>query len=572
MYFRFPILLLFIFACIGGLLFLQAEFGKRPSEVNGHPMVPNEPRDRLVTKGEPIDTIDPHDLRAHVEFLADDLLEGRDTGSRGARIAAKYITSQFERVGLEPVGDDESYLQAVSFVRQSASASSVFNVEIDGEMVPLEYGRDFVVTGMPMVSGQLQTLEAVFAGFGVKAEEYNYDDYDGLDASGRAVIYVGGEPKSDDETYFKGESATPYSGITRKLSNAEKSGASLAIRVVGKEKLQGYTWDTVSKYYLTPRMRLKASQPSTNSFVSIAVSPEAAEILFAGEEQSYAQIAAGAVQGALTTFDLKKKIQIRIDFDHQETQDNNVVGYLPGSDPEIKSEVVVFTAHYDHIGVGTPVAGDSIYNGAADNASGVAGLLELAEAFSAMAVPPRRSLLFLALTAEEKGLLGSRFYVENPIFPLSQTAANFNLDMIGIMDTTALVVYGIERSTLGDDIRAAAEQVGLEILPDDMPEEHVFYRSDHYNFARMGVPAIFPSFGIDQSHKNDMMKFYHQRGDDINLSWLNYKYMKRHVQVVFLASLAVANANDMPTWTPGDEFEKVRAKSQQKTLTTNGKE
>ncbi|RMF66200.1 MAG: M28 family peptidase, partial [Calditrichaeota bacterium] len=257
-------------------------------------------------------------------------------------------------------------------------------------------------------------------------------------------------------------------------------------------------------------------------------------------------------------FELNKKVEYRIDFENKTIEDRNVVGFLEGSDPGLKSQIIVFTAHYDHIGVGTPVNGDSTYNGAADNASGVSGLLELADAFSSLPNPPRRSLLFLAVTAEEKGLLGSEYYVEHPLFPLEQTVADFNLDMIGIGDTTGIVVYGIDRTTLGEEIRKAAARVGLKILPDEMPEQRIFYRSDHFNFAKHGIPVAFTGFGLRRAWFDEFEKFYHQPSDDRTLPF-NYHYMKKHMQALFLAALAVADADEPPKWAPGDEFENARS-------------
>ncbi|MCH7755194.1 M28 family peptidase [candidate division KSB1 bacterium] len=255
---------------------------------------------------------------------------------------------------------------------------------------------------------------------------------------------------------------------------------------------------------------------------------------------------------------MNKKVQMKFIVENKQIEDSNVAGFLEGSDPELKSEVIVFTAHYDHMGIGTPVKGDSIYNGAADNASGTSGLIELAEAFSLLPQRPKRSLLFLAVTAEEKGLLGSEFYVTNPIFPLAKTVANFNLDMIGIGDTTGMVVYGIERSTLGDMITKAVQEVGLEIIPDELPEQRIFYRSDHFSFVKRGIPSIMPGFGIRREWFANFNKFYHQPSDDANLSYFNFGYMKKNVQAIFLAGLWVANAEKSPTWTPGDEFENAR--------------
>jgi Zn-dependent M28 family amino/carboxypeptidase len=263
------------------------------------------------------------------------------------------------------------------------------------------------------------------------------------------------------------------------------------------------------------------------------------------------------VQGESKSFAMKRRVRFKDLSKERGVVDRNVVGFLEGSDPDLESEVVIFSAHYDHIGIGTPAEEDSIYNGAADNASGVAGLLELAEAFTLLQKRPRRSLLFLAVTAEEKGLLGSEFYVKNPIIHLENTVANFNLDMLGIGDDPEIIVYGSERSSLGQIIRKAAEVVELKIIADELPEERFYQRSDHYNFARMGVPAIYPSIAIDKKSSSAFSTYYHRPNDDIHLPF-NYQYMKKHVQMILLAGLWMANADERPQWTEGDEFENVR--------------
>ncbi len=510
-----------------------------------------------------MDAIEANDLRAHVEFLADDLLEGRDTGSRGARVAANYIKTCFQRFGLEPVGDEGTFFQRIPFRKKAIANSSQMKVEINGEMVPLNYKSDFLVVKPPHRSGEPLTLASAFAGFGIRADEYDYDDYRDLDVAGKAVIYLGGEPASGDTAFFAGERPTKYSRSRAKRRLAGEVGAAASVSVFGAREAARFSWNDLQRFLARPGVQLdeRANSSSAGDIPAMVVSADAAELLFADEGQSYADLDRMAEKGALQPFAMKKKLEFKINFTDEPFEDNNVVGYLEGSDPALKSEVIVITAHYDHVGIGTPVAGDSVYNGAADNASGVAGLLELAEAFSSLPQAPRRSLLFLAVTGEEKGLLGSRYYVEHPIYPLKKTVANFNLDMIGLGDSTAMVVFGGERSSLGENVRKAAEALGVAIYPDEIPEERVFYRSDHYSFARKGVPAVLPSFGMHREWMSEFRKFYHRPSDDKNLRWLNYNNMRQHVRVVFAAALEVANAENAPRWVDGDEFGKVRQAS-----------
>ncbi len=555
MYFKLPIAIVFIFCCIVFVMLLQGQ--------SEHPVA--RPVENVKAVGTDMDVaefaiseIKDSDLQAHLEFLADDLLEGRDTGSRGARLASMYIATQFERYGLSGAGEKGTYFQTVPLSEYRVKPESAVLVEVDGEMIPLKYMDDFVVTGMS--NGTPATYELTYAGFGIKADEYDYDDYAGLDVAGKAAVYVSGEPKSDDEAFFEGEKRTRYSSGREKRKAAEKAGAGGSLGVVRKDQLTAFPWERLQGFLTRPRVRL--SQPDDSGSVpelpSVLVHADAAELIFAGSGHSYSDIDQEATAGKTTTFAMQKKVTFDIRFDKRDFNDRNVVGFLEGSDEELKSELIVFSAHYDHVGIGRPVAGDSIYNGAADNASGVSGLLELAEALSSLPKAPKRSLLFLAVTAEEKGLLGSRYYVAHPFFPLAQTAANFNLDMLGISDTTGIVVYGIDRSTLGEPMRRAAARFGLQIYPDDMPEQRIFYRSDHYNFAVKGVPTIYPSYGVNRQTMPEVAKYYHRPSDDPGLQALNYRLMQRHVQMVFQAALWVANADDSPQWHAGDEFEKIR--------------
>lgn len=567
MYFRFPILLLLIMAGLTALIVFKGKLDDMAAShaanmpVQSSIVASSEElvEDKVTLYESSLQTITSKDLRAHVDFLADDLLEGRDTASRGIKLAALYIVNQFKKFGIKGAGPGDSFFQPVEFYRKQVSAACEFKIEIDGEMVPLKYGQDFVVAIPPKQHELNLVRELVFAGFGIQAEEYDYDDFENLDVTGKATVYVTGEPGSGDDNFFAGSKTTVYGSSSAKRKTAKRLGADVVIGVIRPELFEQISWAGVRRFYEGGKISLKSSA-SEDDFVAIVIHPRAAELLFAGTEQTFAAIDTSASQGQAHSFEMNKKCEIRIIHKEERTIDNNVAGLLEGSDPDLKSEIVVFTAHYDHVGIGAVVKGDSVYNGAADNASGVAGLIELAEAFATLPQPPKRSLLFLALTAEEKGLLGSKYYVNHPIFPLSETVADFNLDMVGIGDTTGIVVYGLERSSLGKDIKKAASHVGLKILPDELPEERIFYRSDHYNFAKKGVPAIMPSFGLNREWFSVFTTFYHQPSDDVNLVYFDFNFMKKMVQVTFLAGLWVADASSPPTWTPGDEFEKMRAK------------
>ncbi|MFQ5640397.1 MAG: M28 family peptidase, partial [bacterium] len=459
-----------------------------------------------------------------------------------------------------PVGADSSYFQSVSLRQSKVSPESQLSIEIDGEMIPLKYGEDFLVVSAPDHEVEFES-DLIFTGFGIQAPEYHYDDFENVDVAGKVTLYLTGEPESGDADYFKGQASSKYTNGRVKRNIARSLNARATIGIARTQLLQQMSWNMFRKFYTSARVTLSNRSTQRQARLpALFLHPNIGKILFSNTQMNFEGIEQAAAQDSLTSFAMNRKVRIKARLEEKQIEDRNVVALLEGSDPELKSEVVVFSAHYDHVGIGATVDGDSVYNGAADNASGIAGLLELAEAFSTCPDPPKRSLLFLAVTAEEKGLLGSEYYVENPIFPLSKTAANFNFDMIGWGDTTGIVVYGAERSSLGEDIHEAADKIGLKILPDELPEQRIFYRSDHYNFARKGIPTVFPSFGLARESFPDFEAYYHTPSDDVNLPF-NYNYMKKHVQVVYLAGLKVANVEEPPKWNPGDEFGKIARSS-----------
>ena len=554
MYYRFPFLLLIILALAAGLTYFGLKAGHRvEAPAEGQRLLPAADTSASPTAG--FNSVTERELRAHVRFLADDLLQGRDTGSRGARLAALYLANQFEQMGLQPAGDNGTFFQTVPLRRVRPSQQTRVSVEIDGEMVPLRYGEDFLVLSAPEQSEEL-TLDLVFTGFGIQAPEYNYDDFGGVDVSGKATLYLSGEPSSPDSGFFAGAKRTRYSSGRVKRQIAAGLGARAVLGILKPADLERVSWEAFRRFFSESQVQLADTVGQAPSLPGLMLHPNVGEMLFSGADQSFADVVQQAASGRLQSFDLKRRVRLHLVLDSEAFSDANVAAWLPGSDPVLKEECVVVSAHYDHLGIGPPVRGDSIYNGAADNASGVAGLLELAEAFASLPQPPRRSVLFLGFTAEEEGLLGSEYYVRHPIVPLTHTVANFNLDIIGLGDTTGVVIYGAERSSLGEVVQAALEQVGLRALPDELPEQRIFYRSDHFNFARRGVPAVMPGFGLSRDRFGQFETYYHTPADDVELPF-NYRYMKRHVQAVFLAVRAVANADTRPRWVEGDEFERA---------------
>jgi len=390
MYFRFPLLLLIIVAGLVAIIIFKDRLDDRVSAANKpEPLkipsaeIPKISEDISATHLAALQSIISSDLRRHVVFLADDSLQGRDTGSRGARIAALYISSQFDKFGLQPVGDNDSYYQPVYLNEKKILSDSEFKIEIDGEMVPLKYKDDFLVVTPPNQSGVEVTRDLIFTAFGIQALEYEYDDFENLDVKGKATIYVSGEPPSEDEKYFEGSRASQYSNPSTKRRTAKEKGAAVAIGVALPELLEQISWGGIQNFYARSKISLKNNTSTAGEdFAAVVLHPDAGELLFAGAKRSFSDIKKTASEGTIQSFEMNKKVQMKLMVEHKQIEDSNVAGFLEGSDPVLKSEVIVFTAHYDHLGIGTPVKGDSIYNGAADNASGSSGLMELAEAFS----------------------------------------------------------------------------------------------------------------------------------------------------------------------------------------------
>ncbi len=461
------------------------------AEPPGPPAAPDE---------QALAAIRPAAIRAHMQFLADDLLEGRRTGSRGYELAAKYVAARFEALGLQPAGNG-GYFQPVPLLEMTKvdEECSAVLVRTGGERVELRLGVDFLSPHLAEPATSV-TAPVVFAGFGVTAPEHGHDDYAGLDVRGRIVAVLAGGPAG-----FPSDQRAFYSDGYTLVRNALAHGAVgiLGIftpemeRVLPWEKmvlgsrLPGYAWvDAAGRPRdLPPELRGAGF-----------LSRSGAEALFAGAPKSLAQVFEEAATGKVAGFALPVEATLRAASRRERIESPNVVALLPGSDPRLRHEVVVLSAHLDHLGVGEAVAGDAIYNGALDNASGVAILLEVAGALARLPTAPRRSVLFLAVTAEEQGLHGSDYFARHPTAPVGATGrivANVNLDMVLMLyPLRDVIAFGAEHSSLGSAVEAAARRLGVAVSPDPVPEQAIFIRSDHYSFVKQGVPSIFVTVGM----------------------------------------------------------------------------
>ncbi len=427
---------------------------------------------------------------SHVTALAHDSMRGRQTGSPEHRKAAEYVAAAFGRAGLRPAGSD-GWFQPVPFtVRRIREERSSVTLVRDGEAVPLVLGSDATVNLRSSRSGSVEA-PLVFIGYGMRAPERGLDDFEGVDLKGKAaVVLAGGAPLA---------MSGPELAAARS-AGAEALRASGAVAVLSVyPSSSDLPWSRYTLSRLHPQMQPAAEAGSHDapSWVSVVLSPERGDLLFAGSGHEYGALRALADSGAaLPRFPLSGRVRVTVEVEESDAVSDNVVGLLPGSDPALRDEYVVLTAHLDHLGVGEPVGGDSIYNGAMDNASGIATLIETAALVAGRQPAPRRPVLFVAVTAEEKGLLGSDHFAANPTVS-GRLVANLNTDMyLPINPLRKLLVNGLEESDLADDVRRAAARVGVEVITDPEPERNGFVRSDQYSFIRRGIPALSLKVGF----------------------------------------------------------------------------
>ena len=519
--------------------------------------------------------LQPERIRAHVRFLSDDLLEGRAPGARGGELAARYIATQFQLMGLKPANGD-SYYQSVPLLGIHTDPGMQLRVDAKGESLLLDYGKDFVAwPGEERKQVSLTGQEVVFVGYGISAPEVPWNDYKGEKVEGKVVLILVNDPPSEDPDFFGGKALTYYGRWTYKLEEAARQGAAGAI-LIHNSQMAGYPWAVVKNSWSGEQFSLPSEQVKSTQ-VEAWVREEVADQLLREVELSFEKARELAGRATFKPVPLGLTVSIKIQSSIQHTESPNVIGWLEGSDARLKREVIVVTSHYDHLGIGAEVDGDRIYNGALDNASGIGGLLELASAFSAYPQRPRRSILFAAVSAEEQGLLGSMYYVSHPLVPLSRTAANLNVDSINVWGRTEdIAVLGAERSTIETAIQKAAAKTNMRVSSDPFPEKGLFFRSDQFSFAKAGVPAVFflrgthyvgkPRGWGEELVKEYIAKHYHQPSDEFNPSW-SFEGAAQLMESVFWTALYLANEDEMPRWNPGDPFEAIRKR--QLTTTDN---
>jgi Zn-dependent M28 family amino/carboxypeptidase len=506
-------------------------------------------------------------LAAHIQVLSSDSFQGRRPFTLGETRTVDWLQHTFANTGLEP-GNGGSYLQEVPLVEISPVGAPSMQLETGKGTVPLENLKDFVIwTERPDSVVTLNGADIVFAGFGVVAPEYNWNDYAGLDVKGKVVLVMVNDPGFYDSTLFKGHTMTYYGRWTYKYEEAARQGARACL-IIHNTEAASYPFSVVQssnggvKLHLDTRSSPRY-QMTVQGWVTEATGKK---ILAAAGKDSSLLVQAGHRGFRSQSLDLKLSAFLRVKEVYNKSY--NVIGKITGS--RRPDEYIIYSAHWDHLGIGKPDArGDSIYNGAADNASGTASLLEIARAFKSLPEKPERTILFLAVTAEEQGLLGSGWYGQHPLYPLATTVANLNIDVINTYGRTKDITYsGTGESELEDYLKEEAEKKGRYIAPEEHPEAGHYFRSDHFNFARVGVPSLTPDAGVDNVEKGKaygkMMQdeytndHYHQPSDEYDAKRWDLDGGIEDIQLVYLIGKRLANSTAWPAWKPGSEFKAIR--------------
>ena len=515
-------------------------------------------------------------LRAHIRFLSDDQLEGRGTGAPGGELAAKYIAAQLEALGLKGAGPGGSFFQPVSLVGVKADPASVLTVSAGEKRETFKFADEFVAFTGAQTAEVSVNAEMVFVGYGVSAPEQRWNDYKGDADAYRdkiLVMLVNDPPATAAEpSLFGGRALTSYGRWTYKFEEAARRGAAGVI-LLHTDESAGYPWSVVRTSNSSWRFDLARGEGSNAPFLKLRswVTNDAAGRMMRLAGQDLADLRKRAAMRDFQPVKLGLTASIDLKSELKRVNAPNVVGVLPGRDAKLRDEYVVFSAHWDHLGIGEPnKQGDRIYNGAVDNASGVAAVLGIAQAFTKLPAGerPRRSVLFLFPTAEEQGLLGAEWYATHPLVPLNKTAANINLDSMNILGRTRdFVPLGAERSSLRAVVEAVAREQGLTVVPDPRPEQGSFYRSDHFPFARVGVPSISLKEGNDfvgrpagwgeEQFKAYNTANYHQPSDEYSDTW-NFEGMIQSAEIALAIGRRVADAAELPRFNPDDEFAKAQ--------------
>jgi Zn-dependent M28 family amino/carboxypeptidase len=525
-------------------------------------------------------SINASNIRAHVQFLSDDLLEGRYPGLRGGELAAKYIATQFATYGLKPAGDDGTYFQNINFVgvKSKADETTLSLVPTSGNAIPLKYADDYVIFNPSLTPTVDVDAPLVFVGYGATAPEFHWDDYAGIDVKGKVIVCIVGDPPSDDPKFFGGKALTYYGRWTYKFEQAARQGAVGAL-IIHKTELASYGWDVVKNSNTSEKTFLRDDK---NPHLQAAswIQLDVAKKLFTAAGLDFDQQFAAAGKPGFKAVELPVRLKAHISSTVRPFQSPNVVGILPAGEKTAqgeKDQAVLYTAHYDHLGFVPGMAGDNIYNGAADNGTGVGMILELARVWSNLrselgAAGLPHSVIFSAVTAEEQGLLGSQYLGQNPPVPVGQIALDINFDeILPIGVPLEINVNGAQRTSFFPEVEKTAKAFNLAIVSDPRPEAGSYYRSDHFSLSRVGIPAFSIEEGpLYEGHDRawGVAKFqdyeehdYHNFSDNFRPDW-DFAGNAKLIRFGMDIGWQVITSKKPITWNKGDEFEAARLASE----------
>jgi Zn-dependent M28 family amino/carboxypeptidase len=509
-------------------------------------------------------------LRAPIRILASDEFEGRGPATRGDALTRLYLSTELETLGLQPGGVNGSWEQPFDIVGVKAKLPASWEFTGKSGSVALKYGDDYIAgSGVQTPTGAIENAPLVFVGYGIEAPEYQWNDFKGVDVKGKVLVMLNNDPDWDPKL-FAGKTRLYYGRWTYKYESAARHGAAGVI-IVHTTPSAGYPWQVVQSSWGGVQFELPAEKEPRIQLKGWATEDAARRLVKAGGADLDALVKQAKSRG-FKPVPLNLTTSIRFDNEISRVRTANVAGLLPGSDPKLKDEVVIYSAHHDHFGIGDPdKTGDKIYNGAEDNAAGCAQVLAIARAMAALPERPRRSVLFLFVAGEEQGLLGSKYYSEHPTFAPGRIAANINYDGGNYLGRTRdLTQVGAGKSSLDGLAKALVEKQGRVLVPDQNPDKGYYYRSDQFSFAKIGVPALYFDKGTDyigkpagwgkQQQEDWTEHVYHQPSDQLTDQWV-FDGMIEDTLIGFEAGWLIAQADSMPTWNKGDEFEATRQKA-----------
>jgi Zn-dependent M28 family amino/carboxypeptidase len=538
-----------------------------------------EPQEASTLPVSSMPPVDPNAILQHVKVLSDDKFQGRTPGSRGEDLTVDYLQTEFKSMGLEPGNPDGTFVQKVPLVGITGAEALPLTFTKGSQSLTLRWKDDVVAWTKHVADGaSIDNSDVVFCGYGVEAPEYGWDDFKGMDVKGKTIVVLindpavpdPNDPSKLDPKMFGGKAMTYYGRWTYKFEEGARKGAA-AVLIVHETQPAAYPFSVVQgnlgeKFDVVPPDK-NMGRASIEGWITV----DSARKLLAMGGQDFDALKKQAVTKDFKPVALGIQAKMAIKNTLRTIDSHNVIAKLEGSDPSLKDQYVIYTAHWDHLGIGLPVNGDTIYNGARDNAAGCATILEIARSFTKLRPAPKRSILFMLVTAEEQGLLGSQYYSMMPLYPLNKTLAEINIDEPNVYAPSKdLTVIGMGASDLDDILRQAAQEQGRTLRPDPQTEKGFYYRSDHFNFAKQGVPALYTESGIEtapSSGKPDgYLKsklddyedhLYHQPGDEVKPDW-DLRGTAQDAELMLAVGYRVANGPTFPAWKPGNEFKAKR--------------